>query len=176
MTSTGLDSYTSPVTTIPQSQIEDAHKLTADAEIDLFELTPSTGTATLYFKADNEVTWQGNVYDGLPLQFTGDSKSTQGASSQPRLVIGQENVDLSIFKPFIFDGSLDGATITRIHILLDDLVNNRLVRSLHYYRVRRVEAYSRTSVSLQLASLSESLGFSMPFRQYLPPAYKAVTL
>lgn len=164
------------MTTIPQSQIDDAHKLTADGEIDLFELTPSTGTGVLHFKSDNEVTWQGNVYYGLPLQFSGDTKSTQGASSQPRLTIGQENIDISIFKPLIFDGTLDGATITRVHILLDDLINNRLVRTLHYYRVRRVESYSRTSVTLQLASLSDSLGFSMPFRQYLPPAFKAVTL
>lgn len=176
MTVTEPNFYTGSVTTIPQSQIEDAHKLTADGEIDLFELTPSIGTGVINFKADNNVDWQGSTYYGLPLQFTGDTKSTQGASSQPRLVIGQENADLSLFKPLIFDGTLDGAIVTRIHILLDDLLNNRLVRTLHYYRVRRVEGYSRTSISLQLASLSDSLGFSMPFRSYLPPAFKAVTL
>lgn len=163
------------MTTIPSSQITDAHKLTADAEIDLFELTPSTGTGQIYFKSDDTITWQGNVYNGVPLTFSGDAKSTQGSSSQPRLVIGQENVDLSAFKPLIFDGTIDGATILRSRILLDDLVNNRLIRAVYYYRVRRIESYSRTSINLQLATWSGSMGFSMPFRQYLPPAYPAVS-
>jgi phage-related protein len=161
--------------TIPIQQINDAHKLTADAEIDLFDLVPSIGTGTIHFKSDGDVTWQGTLYTGVPLQFDGENYSASAGTPQPRLVIGQENSNLSAFKPLIFDGTIDGAVITRSHILLDDLVNNRLIRSVHYYRVRRVEAYSRYQITLQLASQSDSLTFSMPFRSYLPPAFPSVT-
>lgn len=163
------------MTTIPASHISDAHSLSADAEIDLFELTPAGSTAKLYFKADNPVTWQGNLYNGMPLVFTEDSKTTTAGSSLAKLAIGQENIDLSAFKPLVFDGSLDGARIIRRHLLLDDLVNNRNVCAVYNYRVRRVESYSRSNVNLQLAPWSGGMKFSMPFRQYLPPAFPAVS-
>ena len=164
------------MTTIPLEQVIDAHKLTADGEIDLFVLTASGGGSTLYFKNDNDVTWQGNTYYGVPLKFSGENTAVQGGSPQPRLAIGQEGVNLSMFKPLVFDGSLDGALITRTHILVDDMVNNRLIRTQYFYRVRRVESYSRSSIGLQLASKSDSLGFSMPFRSYTPPAFPAVLM
>jgi phage-related protein len=164
------------VTTIPDEQIVDAHKLSADAEIDLFQLTPSGGGGTIHFKADDEVTWRGTVYYGLPIVFSGDGASAQGGASQPRLAIGNENTNLSMFKPLVFDGTIDGASVIRTHILLDDLVNNRLVRTLFYYRVRRVESYNRNSINLQLSSQSDALSFTMPFRSFLPPAFPAVTL
>lgn len=164
------------MTTIPAEHIVDAHKLSADAEIDLFELTPASGTGTLHFKADNDITWRGTEYYGIPLQFTGENLSAQGGPSQPRLAIGQENIDISLFKPLVFDGTLDGAIIIRSHLLLDDVLNNRLIRSVHHYRVRRVESYSRSSINLQLSSMSDALGFTMPFRSYLPPAFPGVSL
>lgn len=162
------------MTTIPAEQIADAHKLTADAQVDLFKLT-AVGGASIYFKSDNDVTWQGNTYYGLPLQFTGENTSAQTGSPQPRLTVGQEGINLSFFKPMIFDKTIDGATVTRSTILLDDLVNNRLVRTLRYYRVRRIESYSRSVINLSLATLSDSLGFTLPFRSFVPPAFPAVT-
>lgn len=162
--------------TFPSSQIQDAHKLIADGKLNLFELVPNDGSGTVYFKADNNVTWQGKTYTGLPLTFTGEKRSAQGASPQPNLTIGDQQVDLSPFKPFVYDGYLDGAVVTRHEILLDDLVNNRNVRATTFYRVRRVTGYSRSQIALQLATLSDSLGFSMPIRQYYPPAFPAVTM
>jgi phage-related protein len=164
------------VTTIPIEQINDAHKLTADGELDLFVLTPTGSGATLHFKGDNDVTWQGNAYTGLPMTFTGEIRSVQGGARQPRLIIGQENVNLSIFKGLVFDGTLDGASIIRYHILLTDLLANNNIKTTHYYRVKRIESYSRSSINLQLAMLSDSLNFTMPFRTYTPPAFPAVSV
>lgn len=164
-----------PVNAIPTEHIVDAHKLDADGALDLFELTPSSGSGTIRFKDGNDFTWRGNLYTGVPLAFSGDEISSE-RSSLPRLVIGQENVDLSIFKPLIFDGSLDGAIVTRIHILLDNLINNRLIREVFLYRVKRLENYNVVQVTMQLASLSDSLGFAMPYRGYYPPAFPAVQI
>jgi lambda family phage minor tail protein L len=70
---------------IPIEHIQDSQKLLADAEIDLFELTPTGGGGTVYFKADNDVTWQGHTYEGLPITFVGFKKSTDGSAVMPKL-------------------------------------------------------------------------------------------
>lgn len=161
---------------IPVEQVLDSHKLQADGKITLFELTPSGGVGLIRFKADNPVTWRGNEYTGIPVTLSGEKKTADSGLTMPRMEIGQENIDLSLFKPFIYDGFLDNAIIVRIAILLDDMVNNRLIRELTTYRVKRVEQYSRTKISLQLATVSDSLGFSLPFRKFMPPAFPSVQM
>jgi phage-related protein len=162
------------VTAIPAEHIQDAHKLEADAEIDLFELTPNDGTGTIYFKGDNNADWQGHTYEGLPIAMTGFKKSTDGSSLLPKLTIGDGTVDLSPFKPLVYDGYLEGGTVKHIVILLDNLLNNRLIRHERSYRVKRVPQYNRLKIELQLATASDSLGFTLPYRAYFPPAFPAV--
>lgn len=161
---------------IPKEHVQDAHKLTADAEIDLFQLTPLGGSGTIYFKHDNPETWQGDLYEGLPLTFTGIKKSADGAALAPKLQIGDGAVDLSPFKPLVHDGYLDGATLVHIKVLLENLRANRNIREQMIYRVRRVPSYSSLAIELQLGTSSDSLGFTMPHRQYHPPAHPAVYL
>jgi uncharacterized protein YpbB len=81
-----------------------------------------------------------------------------------------------MFKPIVNDGALDGSIIHKLEILLDDLINNRPIYLRRPFRVRRVEGYTRSQISLQLASFSDSLSFTMPFRQYFPPAFPAVNI
>lgn len=164
------------MTTIPAPQIADSLKLEADAIIELFELTPSGSTGTVRFKRDNDVTWRGFLYQGIPMSLSGEKKTSDSGLSMPKLSIGHENSDLSQFKPLAFDGFLDNAVIVKITILLDDLVNNRLVRTLNVYRVKRLEENSRSKMVMQLATLSDSLGFQLPYRQYLPPAFPSVQM
>lgn len=159
---------------IPIEHIEDAQKLTADAEIDLFELTPVGAAGTIYFKGDNNADWQGHTYEGLPIVFTGFKKSADGGALLPKLTVGDGSVDLSPFKPLVFDGHLDGGRLKHIHLLLDNLVNNRNIKEVRYYRVKRVPSYSRFTIELQLATASDALGFTLPYRQYFPPAFPAV--
>lgn len=159
---------------IPIEHIQDAQKLTADAEIDLFEMTPSGTTAVIYFKADNDVTWQGHTYEGLPISFAGYKKSSDGSAIMPKLTIGDGSVDLSPFKPLVYDGNLDGATIKHHKVLLDNITNNRNIKETAIYRVKRVPSYNRLVIELQLATASDALGFTLPFRQYFPPAFPAV--
>jgi phage-related protein len=162
------------MTAIPSTHIDDAHKLQADAEIDLFELTPNDGSGTIYFKPDNEVAWQGNTYEGMPMGLTAFKKSVEGGSLQPKLTLGDGSLDLSPFKPLVYDGYLDGAMLKHMVVLLDDVINNRAIKRERTYRVKRVPSYSRISIELQLATSSDALGFTMPFRQYFPPAFPAV--
>lgn len=162
------------MTSIPAEHIKDAHELQADAEIDLFELTPNDGSGTIFFKSDNDVTWRGQKYEGLPLVMTGFKKSSDGSSLLPKLTIGDGSVDLSPFKPLVYDGYLDGAKVRHLHLLLDNVLNNRDIKEARTYRVKRVPGYSRLTIELQLATASDALGFTLPYRAYYPPAFPAV--
>jgi len=164
------------VVEIPLEHIKDSHELVADGRVELFELTPAGGTGVVRFKNDNDVTWRGNLYTGLPCAMTGEKKSADTGLSMPKLQLGQPNIDLSMFKPLVYDGYLDNAVVVKITVLLDNLINNRLIREINTYRVKRIEQYSRSQISLQLATLSDSLGFSLPYRQYLPPAFPSVQM
>jgi phage-related protein len=164
------------VTTIPLEHIKDSHKLVADGRVELFELTPAGGTGVVRFKNDNDVTWRGNIYTGLPVALSGEKKTSETGLSMPKLQLGQPNVDLSMFKQMVYDGYLDNAIVVKITILLDNLINNRLIREVNSYRVKRIEQYSRSQISMQLATLSDSLGFSLPYRTYLPPAFPSVQM
>lgn len=161
---------------IPVEHVKDSHKLIADGRIELFELTPAGGTGTLRFKPDNDATWLGNAYTGIPCALSGEKKSADSGVSMPKLTIGQQDVDLSMFKGLIYDETIDNAIIVRYTVLRDNLVNNRNIRELNIYRVKRVEEYGRSKISLQLATLSDSLGFSMPYRQFLPPGFPSVQM
>lgn len=161
---------------IHPEQIADTHELIADAVIELFEFTPSSGTGTVRLKADNTVTWRGETYEGVPLAFSGDKKSVEGGSSQPTITLGDQRLNLLPLKPLIYDRSLDNATCVRIIILRDDLENDRLVATYEYYRVKQVANYNRRGVTLELATLGDSLNFSMPFRQYVSPDFPTVVL
>lgn len=159
---------------IPSDHIDDALKLTADAEIDLFELTPIGTSATIYFKSDNNATWQGHTYEGIPLIFSGIKKASDGSALMPKMTLGDGSVDLSPFKPLVYDGNLDGATLIHKVVLLDNLTNDRNIKETYIYRVKRVPNYNSVSIELQLATASDALGFTVPYRQYFPPDFPAV--
>lgn len=161
--------------TIPISHVEDAHKLQADAEIFLYELYPISGGA-LYFKNDNTVTWRGNVYEGIPVSISGEKLSADSSTPTPRLVIGQENVDLLPFKALLNDGHIDYARIVKHKVLLENLKNDLNIKQTTYYRVKKLESYSRSRITLLLSTFSGAVNQSYPFRQYTPPAFPWVDL
>lgn len=164
------------MTAIPSSHIQDAQQLAADAVIELFELVPAGGVGTFRFKNDNDVTWRGNTYTGLPVVLSGEDISAENGRGSLKMMVGAPNLDLSLFKPLINDGTLDGGTITRIRVLLADVLANNLIREVTVYEIRQVAAYSRTQISLQLALPSDGMGFVLPFRQYIAPAFPTVLL
>jgi len=160
----------------PQEHIAESQLLSPDAEIELYELTPSGSTAKIYFKNDNTVNWLGNEYTGLPLTFTGETFNAEGTAVQPQLMIGQPDVDLSMFKGLIWDGTLDNARIDRHKILLTHMINNQNIKQTLTYRVKRIDNYSASQITMALATFSVAGPTKMPFRLYIPPAFPFVRL
>jgi phage-related protein len=159
--------------TLPQEHIEDAHKLIADGRVDLFSLTPSGG-GTVHFKNDDDVTYQSIFYKGVPTRLTSEKKTSDAGWQLPKLQIGQPDIDISAFKGLIFDGYVDNAIVVRKTVLRQHLDADLDISQERVYRVKRVESYSRSQIVLQLATVSDALGFMMPHRLYLPPAFPSV--
>jgi phage-related protein len=158
----------------PVSHVADALELEADAIISLFELYPIAG-GEIFFKPDNTVSWRGQEYEGLPCSLSGEEWDTEKTPT-PRMQIGQEDLDLLPFKGLIHDGYLEGSTIVRHKVLLTDLLNNNNIKRTSYYRVTQVERYTRTQISMVLASFSGAIRQTIPFRQYIPPAFPWVDI
>lgn len=161
---------------IPQQHIDDSLKLVADGRVTLFEITPSDGEGVLRIKPDNDVSWLGQTYTGIPMKLTGEKKDSETGHSNPRLTIGQENIDLSLFKPLIADGSLDNAKIRKITVLRENLERNFDVKEIMDYRVKQVQSYSSVQITLLLATFSDSLGFQLPLMAYDSPDFQAVQM
>lgn len=160
---------------VPASHITDAHKLDADATVDLFELFPLTG-GSLYFKPDSTITWLGNEYVGLPCSLSEIRKDAESVSSTPKLLIGEENIDLSIFKPLLWDGLVDGSILIHKQVLLANIIANLNIKETTTYRVKRPDNYSRSRIVLQLSTSSNAMNFTLPSQQYYPPDFPSVML
>lgn len=160
---------------IPEEHITDAQSMNLDAEIDLFDLFPTAG-GIVRFKNDDEQTWLGNTYAGVPLELSGEGRTADRGFNQATLTIGQPNIDLSAFKPLIANGSLDGARIDRHTVLLDHLLDDINIKKTISYRVKRVDGYSSSLITLILATFSPAGPSTLPFRQFLPPAFPFVRL
>lgn len=163
------------MTAIPASHIEDSHELISDGRVDLYTLTPPAG-GTVRFKNEQDQLWQGQLFKGVPLVMSGEKRTADSGLVMPKLTIGQQDVDISMFKALLYDGYVDNATIIKQTVLLANVLANQPIYEQQVYRVKRVEQYSRSQIVLQLASFSDSLGFQMPYRQYLPPDFPSVRL
>lgn len=149
-------------------------KLTADGQVELFELTPLTG-GTIYMKAGVAVDWQGQTYESVPCQISGEEQ-TADKQPTPKFVIGQDGISVVALKGLVFDGHLEGATLVKKTVLLEDLLANRNVKATRTYRVKRAAEYGATSITLVLASFSGALHQTLPHRQYIPPAFPWVSI
>jgi hypothetical protein len=163
------------VTSVPYSQVTDAHKLDADGMVSLFKIEPVVGGA-LYLKHGAEYEYLGNLYEGLPIQIRGEKWSADTSTPTPRCSIGQEDVDLLPFKGLVHDGYMEAARITRYQVLLDDMLNQVDSKRTTVFKVKRVESYSRAQIVMLLSTLTGAANQSYPFRQYTPPAFPWVNI
>jgi phage-related protein len=162
-------------TQIPESQIIDAHKLDADGYVPLFRIYPLVG-GQVDIKNGPEVTYLGVEYESLPVKLSGEKWTSDESIPNPRLVVGQPDLDLLPFKGLIHDGYLDGATVIRYQVLLEDLLADVDSKRITHFKIKRVESYGRLQISFLLSSYSGASRQNYPFRQYTPPAFPWVNL
>jgi hypothetical protein len=154
---------------------ENSQKLSPDAEIVLFELTTTTG-ATVFFKSGPEMDYLGDTYESVPVSLSSEKRSADGAPERPTLSIGSDDIDLGALKPALFSGYVDGGTLTKHVVELEDLLANTNNKITTVYRIKQVKDYSRYKISLVLARFSPSSQTTIPYQKYTRPAFPYVKL
>lgn len=160
--------------TAPQSHLEEGLKLTADAEVDLFEIILRNLPVTYRFRDGATVTWQGNVYETMACHLSGDMQSADGEEARPLLRIMNP---LGIFNEAVINGDIDLAVVKRKRLLRAHLdADTNIFDQRMWYISRPRELISGQSLSLELRSMSEGAAFQIPVRIYMPPEFPFVTI
>lgn len=160
---------------VDDTNFEQAQTLAPDAEIVLFEIITRSG-ASVFIKSGPEVTYLGDTYESVPVSLSAEKRSADGESERPALAIGGDDLDLSSLKPALATGELDGGTVIKHVVELEDLKNNVNVKLTSSYRIKQVQSYSRYKISLILARFSPSSQTTIPYRKYTRPAYPYVKI
>lgn len=162
------------MTNTPYSHIEESQKLTADAPIDLYQITLKNKPVTFRFKNNNTVTWRGNEYEGIACQLTGDTRLADGEESRASFRIMNP---FGVFNMPALAGDIDLAVVTRKRVLLQHIESNANIFEQRMWYVGRVaELISGQSITLELRNMTEGPGFQIPVRMYIPPEFPMVTL
>jgi lambda family phage minor tail protein L len=138
----------------------------------LYELEMPDGVTTWYFhdgknaNTSQNITFDGNTYECIPVQFDGVDITSDGPGSRPTLIIG--NV-LTVFKDALGAGytyeDLLGRKFTRRRTLSAYLTSSpavELPKDIFY--VDRIASTSILSVSIELASPFDIEGIKLPAR------------
>lgn len=155
-------------TSAPSSHLQESQKLTADALVDLFEVTlvGTPSPTVIRFRDGPQINWQSASYDTMACKLTGYQVSSDGTKSRPTMTIMNP---AGIFNPFVFSGYLDGAQVVRKRILRQHLENNSNIYQPTFWFVARVrELISGQGLTLELRSLTDGPDMMIPARKFLP--------
>lgn len=159
--------------TAPIEHLQDALEMVGDAYIDLFEVRLRNLPYTARFWNGASRIWQGNTYDALPCQLTGESQSADGEKSRPILtVINPDNL-LGLFAA---PGYFDLAEVIRKRVLQTHFVNNVNIFEQRVWLVGRVASVRSNSLRLELRGPTDMPVWKTPRRQYTPPDFPFVTI
>ncbi len=157
----------------PVTHVAESQKLTADALVDIYQLTLKNGTV-FRFKNNNSVTWQSNLYEGMACQLTGDTRIADGEESRASLQVLNP---LGVFNIPAMNGDLDLAVLIRRRLLLAHLESNTNIFQQRMWYVGQVrELISGQYITLELRNMSEGANFEIPVRMYIPPEFPTVSL
>lgn len=160
--------------TTPQTHIDEGHKLSAVAMVDLYEIQLVGTAVVLRFKNENTATWQGYEWEGIAIKMSGDNRSADEEESRPVL---QMMNPAGVFNAYVRAGYFDLARVIRKRVLRTHLeADTNLYDQRMWFVSRPREMITNQSLTLELRSLSEGVNFQIPVRMFMPPDFKAVTL
>lgn len=158
----------------PAEHVAEAQKLTADALVDLYELTLNDGLTFLRFKDGPSVTWQTKTYESVACRITGLGQNADGSKTRPLLTVMNPE---GVWNSFIHAGLCEGALVTRRQVLRQYLEGNIGISDPSFWYIGRVkEMVKNAGVTFELRSLSDGPDVKIPARVYLPPDFPFVTI
>lgn len=158
----------------PESHLIEAQKLTADAEVSLFELYLPHERIYFRFKDNDAATWQGNTYESMPCDLSGEAMSAEDQEARPTLRVLNP---AGIFNEPAFQGRLYRGLLTRYQVLRSHLDSNTniFVRRMWFIE-RPKEIISGQYITFELRNMTEGPNYQIPVRQYIPPEFPLVTM
>lgn len=161
------------MSSLPEEHVTDAHLLNPEFICDLFEVTLVDGQGTLRFWNGPTRTWQGNTYEFLACQLSGEGSSTDGQKPRPELSL--HNPD-NQFTPFVLAGYVEGATFVRKRVLANNLENDLNIFDRRVWMVNRVARMMDQMMTLELRSPTDGPNYKLPARTFTPPDFPAVSI
>lgn len=158
---------------LPESHIEDSNKLDADAKIDLFQIHLTGSNTKVYLKADNNVTWQGNTYEGTGIKLEGVAKYSDDEVSRPKLTLFNPN---GVYSSLVDQGLLDNALVIRHRVLKEHLEANQNISMRQQWRISRVSSMKKFYIIFELRDLMDGQSFLTPGRMFIGPEFTHVSL
>ena len=148
--------------------IIDLNKQRVSADlVELFELEVTTGNYIYFTSYVTSVTFDGNSYIPLPIEFTGYESKSEGAYSRPRVSFA--NI-LTTFRDAI--GSNDiliGKKLIRRRTLASQLDSDPPVElPRQVFIIDRIEVETALQVTFELAAPFDLAGVSLPGRYIIP--------
>lgn len=157
---------------LPESHKIANEQLEGEAYYDLFEIR-TRDNSLIYLHKNSDVTWRGNLYKGWALTFSGAQEYSSEERSRPTLAL--MNID-GIFNPFIRDGVLNRAVVTRKRVLKQHILSNADVAQERKWLTWNPREVNRNVINLMLRTFSDGQGFTVPARRYMPPEFPYVSL
>lgn len=157
---------------VPNSHIVQALQLNADGYVYLFKITLNSG-GTIYLVADQTVTWNGEIWQGVAIKQSGVGSYGDDQVSRPKLQV--QNID-GAFTVFVSEGAFDLATVTRYRVLYQDILENNPVYLSQMWQVSRIASVTKTAIGLELQDMTDIPHFLIPARTFSPPDFPVVTI
>lgn len=155
----------------PQSHIDEAHKLVADAPVKLYKITLSTG-AIIRIKNNNTVTWQGNVYEGVPMALSGVSFSAGDEANRPKVMVANPD---GIYSSLVRTKVFERGTLLQYEVLKQHLDTNQNIFNSRTWRIARALEVNLHVISLELRNLTDGPMAKIPSRFFTQPEFPSVT-
>ena len=150
--------------------------LTPEGYVELFAITMSPpGEAKILFTltGQNEVTWQGKVWESYAIHLTGYSMDSSGEVSRPSLSLGNQK---GLFSRYVHSGWMDNAEIIRYRVLKNHLEINFNSFVKNTWRVSKVAGLGRQVAVFELRGALDGQFFILPGRAYYPPEFTTLSL
>lgn len=159
-------------TNAPLSHLQDALQMEGSAKLDLWEIRLRTVSTIFRFWNGKSRMWQGNLYEGLACQVTGESLTSEGQNSRPTLTAVNPN---KVFGPFAAEGLFDLAEVIRKRVLQPHMINNVNQFEQRVWIVGRPSQVSSQMIQLELRSPTDMPAWKTPRRTFSPPEFPFIT-
>lgn len=159
-------------TNAPVEHLEDALKLEGDGKVSLWEIQLRGLSLVYRFWNGPTRTWQGNVYEGLACQLSGDSRD-EGKTSRPTLTVANPE---KIFGVYASEGYFDLAEMRRKRLLQQHFADDVNIFEQRIWICARPMSVGNGVLQLDLRSPTDMPAWKTPRRTFSPPEYPFVTL